>query len=384
MRSNVWLVGFVGLVASACAGASGTVPPGIDRVAPTSLITTTTTTPAEPTTTVSAEPIASTTTAAPGPDAAPEREVTRGEGQPVKSSARLTGDGAPVFVGDFADPFVLKAGDTYYAYATNTFSAHVPVLRATSGERGAYLGDVLSDLPAWSEPGHVWAPSVSPVGDGYVLWYTTRQSSTGRQCISVARADTPEGPFVDDSSGPLICDLANGGSIDPSPIVDRDGSLWLLWKSDGNCCGLPTIIYSQPLSTDGMAVAGNAVELIRNDLWWEGDVVEGPTMAYGPKAYHLLYSANRWDTDDYAIGHATCDSIAGPCVKDADPWLISYDGAWGPGGPEFVPSPDGWAGLLVYHGWTASGIGYPNGARSLFVAKLRAANGAPIAPSFRG
>ena len=32
--------------------------------------------------------------------------------------------------------------------------------------------------------------------------------------------------------------------------------------------------------------------------------------------YHLFYSANRWDTEAYAVGHAVCESVAGPCVKD--------------------------------------------------------------------
>jgi len=333
---------------------------------------------------VDASPVSAITVAAGLPDVGPERELTRGVGQPADYTARLTGDGSPIFGGDFADPFVLEIDDIYYAYATNTFGANVPLMAALSGESGRYLGDVLPDLPAWSEPGHVWAPSVSSVGDDYVLWYSTRDSASGRQCISVASADHPAGPFLDDSIEPLICDLAEGGSIDPSPFLDSDGSRWLLWKSEGNCCGLATVIYSQQLTADGLGVAGDPVELIRNDLWWERDVVEGPSMAQGPGGYHLLYSANRWDTDAYSVGHAACESVTGPCVKDPEPWLASYDGAWGPGGPEFVVNSDGWVGLVVYHAWTADGVGYPDGARGLFVSSLRLDQGVLIAPSFKG
>ena len=308
--------------------------------------------------------------------------MTLGVGQRARVSTRLSKEGLPVFAGDFADPFLIRTENSYYAYATNTLLSHVPLMRATDGEPVVYLPDVLPELPAWSEPNHVWAPSVSPVGNGYVLWYTTRDSASGRQCISAASSSNPEGPFIDDSSEPLICDLAHGGSIDPSPLVDSDGSLWLLWKSDGNCCGQPAVIYSQRLSADGLSVTGEPVELVRNDLWWERDVVEAPTMAFGGGTYHLLYSANRWDTDDYAVGHAVCESAIGPCVKDPDPWLDSYSVAWGPGGAEFVPGADGWTGLFVYHAWTSSGIGYPDGARSLFVAKLRIVDGMPVAPAF--
>lgn len=340
--------------------------------------------PAATSTAVPTPKVMSPAVVASTPEVAPEREITRGQGQPADYTARLTGDGTPIFGGDFADPFVLQIDDIYYAYATNTFGANVPLMGAVSGARGNYLGDVLPNLPAWSEPGHVWAPSVSRVGADYVLWYSTRHSASGRQCISAARSDHPAGPFVDDSTEPLICDFIGGGSIDPSPVFDYDGSLWLLWKSDGNCCGRPTVIYSQRLTPDGMAIAGDPVELIRNDLWWERDVVEGPTMAYGSSGYHLLYSANRWDTDKYTVGHATCESVVGPCVKDPDPWLASYNGAWGPGGPEFVTDADGWTGLLVYHAWTAPGVGYPDGARGLFVAELQLVAGVPVSPSFGG
>ena len=40
--------------------------------------------------------------------------------------------------------------------------------------------------------------------------------------------------------------------------------------------------------------------------------------------YHLFYSANRWDTEAYAVGHAV-ESVAGPCVKDREPWLADTE-----------------------------------------------------------
>ena len=39
---------------------------------------------------------------------------------------------------------------------------------------------------------------------------------------------------------------------------------YLLWKNDGNAIGIPTHIYIQRLSTDGLSLAGDAVSLIRN------------------------------------------------------------------------------------------------------------------------
>ncbi len=55
------------------------------------------------------------------------------------------------------------------------------------------------------------------------MYYTVREAASQQQCISRAVAAAPAGPFLDDSSGPLVCQRDLGGSIDPSPFVDDDG-----------------------------------------------------------------------------------------------------------------------------------------------------------------
>ncbi len=294
--------------------------------------------------------------------------------------------GTPVFEGDFADPFLLSVDDGLYAYATNTRDANVPVLYADSSSDGEYLGDALPDLPHWTNSLWNWAPAVAEVDGTFVLYYTTRHVESGRMCISVAVADDPAGPFVDDSAEPLICDLEQGGSIDPSPFIDTDQSRWLLWKSDGNCCGISTKIYAQRLTDDGTGLAGEPTELIRNDLGWESDVVEGPSMIEIDGTYHLFYSANRWDTADYAVGHAICASVTGPCTKDSEPWLSSQtlgssDGVLGPGGLEVVDLAHPFADLVLYHAWTGGAVGYETSVRALFAEPIVWADGEPLRAS---
>lgn len=299
------------------------------------------------------------------PDRPAPRAASSGNGGGV--GARISLDGSPTFPGDFADPDVVAHDGAFYAYGTNTLFMNVPVL---STEVGGIYGEALPELPTWSEPHHVWAPSVTEFGDHWVLHYTTRHTASGRQCISVAVGGHPGGPFVDDSTEPLLCALDQGGAIDPSVIM-KGADPYLLWKSDGNCCALPTIIYSQPLSADGTELVGDPVELIRNDLWWERDVVEGPSMIEVDGDWYLLYSANRWDSADYAVGIARCDSVIGPCVKQAEPWLSSTDSLAGPGGLEVISLPDRAADLVVYHGWVNGEVGYPDGARALYARPVR-------------
>lgn len=277
-------------------------------------------------------------------------------------------DDTPVFNGDFADPSALPTTDSIYVYSSSTVStayaagAHIPVIElpAASGFEGTYLGDALPVLPHWTVPGFQWRPSVWARPDGtYVLYYATPavdpldcvynprtagcvqtvKRSSSAMCISRATSSSPSGPFVDDSASAFICPTAQGGAIDPSVFVASDGTPWLLWKTDGDCCGLPTTIYSQQLSADGLSVAGPPHRLIGASQAWEGKLVEGPSMVESGGTYWLFYSANLWGTPDYGIGIARCASVTGPCTKPlGHAWLSSTtpgQHAPGPGGEEF-------------------------------------------------
>jgi beta-xylosidase len=309
-----------------------------------------------------------------GPARASERRD--GEATSLRPASGLL-FGTPIYSGDFADPYVLRVGDTFYAYATNTTDANLPVIVAGTTPGARYVGDAFPALPSWSEPGHVWAPAVLALDDGYVLYYSTRVAGTTTQCISRATAATPTGPFVDDSTGPMVCQRDLGGSIDPSVVTDGDGADWLLFKNDGNCCGLPTAIWSQRLGADGLAVVGEPTKLLTAGDGWEGGLIEGPSMVRHDGKYLLFYSANAWDSEDYGIGYAVCDSVTGPCTKQTvdGPWMGSTTFARGPGGQEFFSAlGDVW---MVYHGWARGSAGKEGAERRLYVDIVRFPDGVP-------
>jgi hypothetical protein len=320
---------------------------------------------------------------------------------------------APIFNGDFADPFALRTTDVLYLYASNTETtryspgANVPIIALSrdSGFEGRYLGDALPTLPKWTVSGFQWAPSVWARPDGtYVMYYstpatiplgclarsppsgcvTTTHGRSSAMCISRATSTSPAGPFVDDSASAFVCPVRKGGAIDPSVFVASDGTPWLLWKSDGDCCNLPTTIYSQQLAPDGLSVVGPAHPLIGATQSWEGNLVEAPSMVQNGSTYWLFYSANLWGTDDYGIGVARCASVTGPCTKPLDhAWLSSKaDGDQsdpGPGGQEFF----GAGGLIwmVHHG-LAPGQSGNAAQRRLYVDLVAFPSGQPpqIAP----
>lgn len=280
----------------------------------------------------------------------------------------------PVLDINFPDPFILRVGNTYHAYATNGGGSNVQYAESRDLIHWSQGKDVLPTLPDWALPGLTWAPEVAHLNGKYQLYYTTHDIASDRQCIGVAVSGSPAGPFVPVGNGPVVCQDHLGGSIDPSPFVDGDGRAYLLWKNDGNCCDLPTRLYIQPLSSDGLQLTGQPTALLQNDQPWEGRVVEAPTLHRQGGVYYLLYSGGAYDSDGYAVGYATSPQLTGPYHKAAGPLLISRDQVAGPG-HQSVFTDDRNQTWLVYHAWTAGKIGDQSGYRSMRLDKVGFAGG---------
>jgi beta-xylosidase len=234
-----------------------------------------------------------------------------GSSAECSSAARFTN---PVFRSDFPDPFVLRVNGVYHAYATNSVQDNVQTLRSRDLVHWTRGHDAMPNLASWILRGRTWAPEVQRLSNNkYVLYFTARSFDLGAQCVGRAVATSPTGPFLRGGSKPLVCQQAQGGSIDPSPFRDSTGTLYLLWKNDGNCCGKPTYIYVQRLSDDGLRLVGKRTRIERNDAAWEGTTVEAPTMWKEDGRYFLFYSANVYNTSFYAVGYAACRHVTGPC-----------------------------------------------------------------------
>lgn len=278
----------------------------------------------------------------------------------------------PVTPGDFPDPFVLTTPSGYVAYGTNAAGANVQVRTSPDLSAWTVHADALPNLPSWADPGFTWSPSVLVRGQAYALWYVVRHAASGRQVISVAHAPSPLGPFEDRSSGPAVAQLDLGGSIDPSPFVDEDGTAYLCWKADSNAIDRPSSLWVQPLRGDGAAVVGEATRLLVHDRRWERPLIEAPSMIAASGGYWLFYSGGWWESDRYGIGYATAPHPLGPWTKQTRrrPWAASSAQALGPGGAEVFRGRDGTL-YLAYHAWSAGAVGYQaNGARTLRIGEL--------------
>lgn len=334
-------------------------------------------------TTTSTTPTAIGTT----PTAVPE-QTTVTEQPDATSTATGAGGGEgtftnPVYRGDFADPHVLKEGDTYYAYATNAVGRNIQVASSPDLVKWTLLSDAMPSLAPWARLGGslVWAPEVIKIGDKFLLYYTARDKASNKQCVGVAVSDKPEGKYRDTNDAPMVCQAQEGGTIDAHPFRDGD-KLYLYYKNDGNCCAMATWLYVQEMTPDGLGLVGEPTRLVRNDRNWEGRVVEAPTMWKHEGKYYLFFSANNYAGHEYAVGYATCETAMGPCVDAPEnPILASRMTekplVIGPGHQTIIEDDDGetW---LVYHVWDVTTAGLRGNSRFMWIDRLVFEGGKPV------
>lgn len=273
----------------------------------------------------------------------------------------------PVYTDDFPDPALLRVGNMFVAYATQGNEHNIQTLTSSDLVHWQPGPDALPELPAWASSGNTWAPEVIEVDGRFVMFYVARDTRSGRQCIGRAESTTPTGPFRDQSPEPFICQAELGGSIDPNPFRSSNGMLYMYWKNDGNCCGLPVHIYGQRLSLDARHPLGQSAVLLGVTHPWQGTLIEAPEMVEHNGAYVLFYSANDYASDHYAVGYAHCAGPLGPCTDASPtPWLASTQDAAGPGHCYPFTLPDG-STWLLFHAWRPDAIGSQSPGRQLWL-----------------
>jgi len=269
----------------------------------------------------------------------------------------------PTFPGDAPDPCVVTTPDGYVAYSTEVAGMAVPARWSPDLVRWSAPVAALPRLPRWAVPGRTWSPVVAFVAGRWVLWAAARARGGSQQCLLVATASSPLGPFVADRR-PLERPPGGTWAIDPSVHRDEVGDLWLTWKTDLNQ-GAICLLMAQRLADDGCSFARQSAptELLRSGARWEAGIIEAPSVVVLGGTTWLFYSGNRWESDRYAMGIAACPSgLAGPAVKlSVDvPWLASDPGGSGPGGQEPFTDHAGRLGL-VFHAWDPARLGYSSG-----------------------
>ncbi len=292
-----------------------------------------------------------------------------------------------------ADPFVLDNGGQhrdYWAFVTGNL---FPILHSSDLVHWHPAGTALRTMPSWviqQGDWHPWAPSVvqaphacpgTSSASCYIMYYVGVSARTNANCVAVATATRPGGPYTDqgpltnggeDAAGrPVGCGDNQGfGLIDPSPFVDPvSGRPYLYVSEDFSCpagsgyctrrnATLQPTISVIPLRGDFLGAAGPRTPLFSGaSNTWEGagvavPTVEGPFGLFHNGTYYVLYSGGNWRST-YGEGFATASSPTGPFTKGSQ-IMTGNPLVLGPGGgdqPVIGPHGGTW---LLYHGRAGS------------------------------
>lgn len=268
-----------------------------------------------------------------------------------------------------ADPSVITVGDTFWLYATNASAngdcSYIRAWKSKNLSDWECVGNVFVPArDAWAV-NTLWAPEVVEKAGKYYMYYSGYSIPDGRMGIGLAVSDSPDGPFCEIegtfggktySRTEMPFDFGYA-TIDPSPFIDDDGSVYLYFARDQ--VDRESAIYGCKLGDDMVTVS----ELTQTPLTapsqdWENpnEITrwnEAPFMLKRDGKYYLTYSANYYQNSAYAIGVAVSDDPLSGFVKaDYNP-VLEADPDWtfvsGTGHNSIFPSPDGTELWIAYH-----------------------------------
>lgn len=222
-----------------------------------------------------------------------------------------------------ADPYVMLHDGLYYIYGTNVGTGFDVYTSKDLQYWKRESNLALSNNDSYGED-RFWAPEVYYVEkeNKFYMFYSTEEH------ICVATSDSPLGPFKQDVKEAI----REEKSIDTSVFLEEDGKAYLYFVrfTDGN------VIWCAELQEDLKKIKEETLTqcLVATEDWeviWP-KVVEGPSVFKQNGTYYMMYSANSYESQDYAVGYATADSPLGPWKRyEGNPILHKYDNLVGVG-----------------------------------------------------
>jgi GH43 family beta-xylosidase len=274
----------------------------------------------------------------------------------------------PVYDRYFADPFVLRTREGYFAVGTGSVVDGLVFELLTSENlvdwtsRGGALRGQPDELGT-----DCWAPEVAECDDRWWMYYSIGNDDKAHH-LRVAVADGPLGPYVD--CGRRLSQNERF-AIDPHPFRDRDGTWYLFYARDvleGERVG--TMLAVDVLE-DMTSLRGDPRTILPPSADWQlflrgremyGQVydwhtLEGPFVCERAGRYYCFFSGGNWKTAGYGVSYAVADHPLGPWSEPSGntPLMATVPGkVLGPGHVSIVTTPEG-QDVLVYHAWDAKG-----------------------------
>ncbi|MBT1703931.1 glycoside hydrolase family 43 protein [Chryseosolibacter indicus] len=180
----------------------------------------------------------------------------------------------PVLHADYSDPDVCRVGEDFYMTASS-FDAipGLPILHSKDLVNWQLIGHALKRQPPYehfekTQHGNgVWAPAIRYHNNEFYLYYPDPDFG-----IYLTKAKDPKGPW----SAPVLVE-GGKGLIDPCPLWDDDGKVYLVHAFAGSRAGIKSIIVVKELNKEGTKV------VTEGKLVYDGHELD-PTIE-GPKFY---------------------------------------------------------------------------------------------------
>lgn len=198
------------------------------------------------------------------------------------------GDGTyqnPVLYADYSDPDVCAAGDDFYMTASSfNCIPGLPILHSNDLVNWSlvnYALPVQEPQEFFDKAQHgkgVWAPAIRfHNGEFYIYWGDPDYG------IYLIKAKDPKGEW----SKPVLV-KAGKGMIDPTPLWDEDGKVYLIHAYAGSRSGVNSILVICELNAEGTEVISDPVMVFDgND--GKNHTVEGPKL-YKRNGYYYIFA----------------------------------------------------------------------------------------------
>lgn len=208
------------------------------------------------------------------------------------------------------------------------------------------------------------------------MYYSaTSAQDPSAHCVGVAVSATVRGPYRAHAD-PFVCHLDLGGSIDAAGHYHPDGSLYVVYKIDGNnrgnggSCnnGIPPIkstpLMLQKVAANGHVKIGAEVQILDRDDG-DGPLVEAPSLIHVRGVWFLFFSSGCYAETTYDLSYATATSVTGPYTKARAPvaplLVTGTNGLRAPGSASVAR--DG--SKMLFHAFLGNDI---NGGRGMWTA----------------
>ncbi|MDX8338927.1 glycoside hydrolase 43 family protein [Draconibacterium sp. IB214405] len=197
------------------------------------------------------------------------------------------GDGTyknPILHADYSDPDVVRVGDDYYMTASSfNCVPGLPILHSKDLVNWQLITYALKkQVPedVFRIPQHgngVWAPCIRYHNNEFYIYYPDPDFG-----IYMIKAKQAEGPW----SEPILV-KAGKGLIDPSPLWDDNGKVYLTHAFAGSRARVKSVLLVQEMNSEGTAVIGDEVMVF--DGHENHPTIEGPKF-YKANGYYYIFA----------------------------------------------------------------------------------------------